>query len=105
MRGQTFVLPQTHLQTRSTQAIETYAYIWTGSVLPLPETNRFYAFLGVYGNREMKGRERRGEGEGEGRAIVRERERGREKLPSRNRRVLERNCSGCPSPTDGSDAV
>jgi len=59
--------------------------------------------LDVYGNREMKGRESRGEGKGG--AIVREREREREKLALRNRRVLERNCSGCPSPTDGSDAV
>lgn len=76
MRGQTFALPQTHLQTHSTQAIETCAYIWTGSVLPLLEKKQILCALDVYGNREMKGRERRGEGKGG--AIVRERERQRE---------------------------
>ena len=48
----------------------------------------------------------RKEGEGEERRGKREeRSWEREKLASRKGRVLERNCSGCPSPTDGSDGV
>ena len=74
MRGQTFVLPQTHLRTHSTQAIETCAYIWTGSMLPLPGKTDSMYFRCIWQSRnEGEGEERRGKGKRG--AIVRERER------------------------------